>query len=236
MQPLEGDSQAFAFMPTTGEAAVLGASSLVADADLVVSAVSASTGAVRKLVAINGSRFLGSLPGQASYSPQSNHFYVNLRNVSNERIPAAFFVDMATGDVVTRAGCWTLGLSYNSKDDTFVGLDVLGATNATHATIASIPADGSADCAVITALEGAAPTPYMLVGSVQGFDPESSRLFVYAELNPAYRGREAQPSLSLLSISTVDGSLVAYDASLTPRPSALVVAVPAPRPSALVVA
>ena len=42
--------------------------------------------------------------------------------------------------------------------------------------------------------------------------------------NPAYRGREAQPSLSLLSISTVDGSLVAYDASLTPRPSALVVA------------
>jgi len=221
---LEGQGQAFAFMPAAGEAALMGANSTAVGAALTVSAVSAATGATRALTSIDGSKYVGFWPGYAAYSPKSNHFFFQLRNTSNEGTPAAFFVNMDTGAVVTRAGCWLLGVAYDATTDAFVGLAQLsnGSTiNSTYLALASLPADGSGDCTLGAVVLDEGTSPYTVGEDVLAFDPEDSRLYVYAEPSPINPG--SQPSLSLLSISSTDGSYVAYDASLTPTPSALLV-------------
>ena len=81
-----GAGQQMAFVPATGEVVFLGAFEDVPGAELHVFAVAPDSGKVRAITTVSAKLYPGFLGNFAGFSPQSNVFWFQLRNASNEEV------------------------------------------------------------------------------------------------------------------------------------------------------
>lgn len=206
---IEGFGQQMAFVPATGEVALLGALSTVQDAELHVVAVNPATGAVRNVTkeGISSKQFPGFFGNFAGFSPSSNNFWFELRNSSNQAEMVSFFVDVTTGAIATTGGCFFNTATYDPVRDEFVGFAVFrNGTNISdvYESIARVPANATKDCAIGPRVfdegKGGLTT---IDGTLIAFDPEIRALYTYA-LHPDLS------TSSLIAVHSETGKLSVY--------------------------
>ena len=183
---IEGLGQQMAFIPATGEVVLLGATSTQPDAPWFVMAVHPSTGAVRNVTkeGISPRQFPGFIGNFAAFSPPTNRFWFQLRNASDELVMVSFHVDVHTGEIATRNGCFFNTAVYDAARDDFVGFAVYrNGSNITdvYEAVARVPADASRDCAIGAKIfdEGAGRLS-TVAGELLAFDAEQRTLYTYA--------------------------------------------------------